>query len=62
MMDDWQFHTNWIGLIVLQRKHTYRDQFGDMVVEFENATTHDLKDYYQDLYNLQGANSGQTKS
>jgi hypothetical protein len=52
-MNNYQFRTNWRGKLVLQRLIKYRDQFGDPKFQWEDATTQDLKDYYEQLCNLQ---------
>lgn len=49
-MNNYQFRTNWRGQLVLQRLNTYRNQFGDREYQWEDATTKDLKHYYQQLY------------
>ena len=48
-MKNYQFRTNWRGQLVLQRLHWYRNQWGDKNYVWEDATTTDLKDYYEQL-------------
>lgn len=48
-MNNYQFRTNWLGQLVLQRLHTTRDRWGDRCYEWLDATATDLK-YYQELY------------
>jgi hypothetical protein len=52
-MKVFQFRTNWRGQLILQRLNTYRNQFGDREHCWEDASTSDLKTYYEQLCNLQ---------
>lgn len=52
-MKNYQFRTNWRGKLILQRLNTYRDQFGDREYLWEDATTQDLKTYYEQLCKIQ---------
>jgi len=52
-MIPFQFRTNWLNQLVLQRLHTTRDRWGDQCYEWRDATTPDLKIYYEQLCQLQ---------
>lgn len=52
-MNNYRFRTNWRGQLILQRLHTYRDQFGGPDRLWEDADTKDLKDYYEQLCKIQ---------
>lgn len=52
-MKNYQFRTNWRGKLILQRLIKYRDQFGGPDFQWRDATTQDLKDYYEQFCNLQ---------
>jgi hypothetical protein len=54
-MKNYRFRTNWRGQLILQRLHTYRDQFGGPDPLWEDATAKDLKNYYEQLCTLQTA-------
>lgn len=48
-MDDYQFRTNWLGQVILQRRVVYLNA----TTGWQDATAQDLKDYYAELYELQ---------
>jgi hypothetical protein len=48
-MKNYQFRTNWRGQLVLQRLDSDRDRWGDKYNYWRDATTQDLKDYYEQL-------------
>ena len=52
-MKNYQFRTNWRGKLVLQCQDYRRDQWGDKCYCWRDATTQDLKDYYEQLYTVQ---------
>lgn len=52
-MPKYQFRTNWRGKLVLQCKDYNRDHWGDKYYYWRDATTEDLKDYYEQLCKLQ---------
>jgi hypothetical protein len=52
-MNNYQFRTNWRGKLILQRLRYRRDRWGDKYGCWQDATTQDLKDYYEQLCNLQ---------
>lgn len=54
-MTNYQFRTNWRGQLVLQRLHSCRGQFGDREYHWSDATTQDLKNYYEQLCKIQAA-------
>lgn len=52
-MNNYQFRTNWLGQLILQR-HVYTQRwYGDKYYAWQDATAQDLKDYYEQLYTLQ---------
>ena len=52
-MNNYRFRSNWRGKLVLQRLYTYRDQWGGPDRLWKDATTQDLKNYYQELCQMQ---------
>ena len=40
---DFRFRTNWRGKLILQKKHIYRDRFGDLYYDWKDATIEDIK-------------------
>lgn len=52
-MKRYQFRTNWRGKLILQRLYTWRGPLGDPECEWRDATTEDLKDYYEQLCKVQ---------
>ena len=52
-MNNYQFRTNWRGKLILQRRYTASDRWGDRYQFWRDATTTDLKDYYEQLYKVQ---------
>lgn len=52
-MNHYRFRTNWRGKLILQRLHTYRDQWGGPDHLWEDADAGDLRDYYAQLCKLQ---------
>ena len=52
-MTNYQFRTNWRGKLVLQRLDWDRDRWGDKYNYWRDATSEDLKDYYEQLCTLQ---------
>jgi hypothetical protein len=52
-MTNYQFRSNWHGKLILQRKIMCRRWYGDKYFDWRDATTTDLKDYYEQLYTLQ---------
>ena len=52
-MKNYQFRTNWLGHIVLQRRVIVSiGSFGDPEHGYVDATTQDLRDYYAQLHTL----------
>lgn len=49
-MNNYQFRTNWRGKLILQRLKYTRDNWGDKYYYWQDASTQDLKDYYEALY------------
>ena len=49
-MNEYRFRANWRGKLILQRLHTYRDQWGGPDRLWEDATAGDLRDYYRQFY------------
>jgi hypothetical protein len=58
-MIPFQFRCNWRGQLILQRLYNYRDHWGDQCAEWRDATTPDLKIYYEQLHQLQNPCAGQ---
>ena len=58
-MNNYQFRTNWRGKLILQRRYTARDRWGDRYQFWRDATTTDLKDYYEQLCKVQAPCAGQ---
>jgi hypothetical protein len=52
-MKNYQFRTNWRGLLILQRQVSYHTGYGCREYMWRDATTEDLKDYYAELCTLQ---------
>ena len=52
-MTNYQFRVNWRGRLVLQRLHSCRGQFGDREYHWSDATVQDLKNYYEQLCQIQ---------
>ena len=53
-MKRYQFRTNWRGQLILQRRYSQPSgYFGDREYVWYDADTSDLKDYYEQLHNLQ---------
>ncbi len=52
-MKNYQFRTNWRGKLILQRQLYTRSSWGDKYYYWRDATTQDLKDYYEQLCPLQ---------
>lgn len=48
-MNTYQFRTNFLGQVILQRRVRYTS--GD--IGWQDATASDLRDYYAELYRLQ---------
>jgi hypothetical protein len=48
-MNTYQFRTNFLGQVILQRRVRYTT--GD--IGWQDATASDLRDYYAELYRLQ---------
>lgn len=46
-MNCYQFRTNWLGQLVLQRLHKLHTRYGDREYEWRDARTQDLRAYYQ---------------
>ena len=59
-MNRYQFRINWRGKLILQRLYTWRGPYGDSECEWRDADAGDLRDYYQQLCNLQ-AHYNQTR-
>jgi hypothetical protein len=51
-MTNYQFRTNWRGKLVLQRQQYILDKWGDKQYYWTDATVSDLKEYYQQIYEL----------
>lgn len=49
-MNNYRFRANWRGKLILQRLHTYRDQWGGPEHLWLDADAGDLRDYYQQLF------------
>lgn len=47
-LQDYQFRTNWLGRCILQR----RVQYQDGTIGWIDAKSEDLRDYYQELLQL----------
>jgi hypothetical protein len=54
-MNTYQFRTNFLGQVILQRRVRYTT--GD--IGWQDATASDLRDYYAELYRLQTNALGQ---
>jgi hypothetical protein len=54
-MTKYQFRTNWRGQLVLQRLDWDRDRWGDKYNYWRDATSEDLKNYYEQLCKIQTA-------
>lgn len=52
-MKRYQFRTNWRGKLILQRLYTWRGPYGDPECEWRDAQTSDLKNYYEQLCEIQ---------
>lgn len=58
-MKNYQFRTNWLGQLVLQRRTIVNTgYFGEPEYGYVSATTQDLKHYYQQLHQLQHCSCG----
>lgn len=57
-MTNYRFRSNWRGKLILQRLYTYRDQYGSPDRLWEDADAGDLRDYYEQLHNLQKPPTG----
>ncbi len=61
-MKNYQFRTNWLGQLVLQRRIIVNiGYFGEPKYDYVNATTQDLKHYYRQLYERESSTCTQQR-